>query len=574
MVKNRWIAAFLATCLLLSVVTSAVAVTYLFQVEKEVVNVFVLKDGTAAIEYTIDFLNDPSADPIDFVDIGMPNGWYDLNRITAEIDGKPISHIKHSEYVTPGVELGLGSDAIPAGQRGQVHVSIGKVERFLFKNNLEGKGEYASFNFVPNFFGSQYVKGRTNIEVNLILPEGMTEDQPVYYTPRNWPGNETPVASIDDQGRVVYQWTTDNGNIAAEYQFGGGFPASLVPAEVLGEKYDPGPSGGSTDWGDFLCVGLFVAIFGILGILVVSASRKANQKRKQQYLPPKVSIEGHGVKRGLTAVEAAILMQEPLDKVLTMILFGVVKKGAAAVVSKEPLELKVEPNLPAEMRAYELDFLKAFGSKPGRERSRILQEMFVDLVQSVSQKMKGFSRQATIDYYKSITDKAWQYVMAAETPAVKMDNYDEALDWTMLDENYDDKTRKMFGDRPVVVTPPSWWWRMDPTYRPIGSGGTSTAAGPVSGPGLPSHTPSTAMPSQGLPGANWAAEMVNTVQNVSASTIGNLQTFTGGVTNRTNPMPAPVTYSGGRSGGGGGGHSCACACACAGCACACAGGGR
>jgi len=30
--------------------------------------------------------------------------------------------------------------------------------------------------------------------------------------------------------------------------------------------------------------------------------------------PPKISIEGHGIKRGLTAVEAAILMEEPLDR--------------------------------------------------------------------------------------------------------------------------------------------------------------------------------------------------------------------------------------------------------------------
>ena len=57
------------------------------------------------------------------------------------------------------------------------------------------------------------------------------------------------------------------------------------------------------------------------------------KKRKLQYLPPKVSIEGHGIKRGLTAVEAAMLLEQPLDKVLTMILFAVVKKGAAEVVA-------------------------------------------------------------------------------------------------------------------------------------------------------------------------------------------------------------------------------------------------
>ena len=73
------------------------------------------------------------------------------------------------------------------------------------------------------------------------------------------------------------------------------------------------------------------------------------QRRKLNYLPPKVSIEGHGIKRGLTAVEAAILMEQPLDKMMTMILFGVIKKGAAEVVTRDPLELAFAKEQPAEL---------------------------------------------------------------------------------------------------------------------------------------------------------------------------------------------------------------------------------
>ena len=65
-----------------------------------------------------------------------------------------------------------------------------------------------------------------------------------------------------------------------------------------------------------------------------------SNKRKLKYLPPKIPIEGHGIKRGLTAVEAAVLMEQPLDKVMTMILFGVVKKNAATVVTRDPLKLR------------------------------------------------------------------------------------------------------------------------------------------------------------------------------------------------------------------------------------------
>ena len=83
-------------------------------------------------------------------------------------------------------------------------------------------------------------------------------------------------------------------------------------------------------------------------------------KRKLAYLPPKIQIEGHGIKRGLTAVEAGILMEEPLDKIMTMILFGVVKKNAATVVTSDPLKLQLANPLPADLHDYEKDFLQAF----------------------------------------------------------------------------------------------------------------------------------------------------------------------------------------------------------------------
>ena len=35
----------------------------------------------------------------------------------------------------------------------------------------------------------------------------------------------------------------------------------------------------------------------------------SGRSRKLKYFPPKISIEGHGIKRGLTAVEAGILME-------------------------------------------------------------------------------------------------------------------------------------------------------------------------------------------------------------------------------------------------------------------------
>jgi hypothetical protein len=158
----------------------------------------------------------------------------------------------------------------------------------------------------------------------------------------------------------------------------------------------------------------------------------------------------------------------------------------------------------------------------------------------------------------------------AGTPDVKSQKYDEYMGWTMLDHDYDDHTRRVFGSGPVFL--PIWWGNYDPGFHPTSfSGGTASAAplstGSIGGGGSLSGT---SLPT--LPGGSFAASIVNGVQTFSGGVIGNLTGFTNGVTSKTNPLP--VATSSGSRGGGGGGHSCACACACAGCACACAGGGR
>ncbi len=285
-----------------------------------------------------------------------------------------------------------------------------------------------------------------------------------------------------------------------------------------------------------------------------------------QYLPPKIAIEGMGIKRGLTAVEAAVLMEQPIDKILTMILFGVVKKNAATVLSKDPLKLQVADPLPKDLKlnSYETEFLYAFQEEKLPERRRLLQTMMINLVKSITENMKGFSRKETIAYYESIMKQAWQQVETAATPEVKMQAFDDNLDWTLLDRRFNDRTRDVFNTGPVFV--PVWWNRYDPTFRPstsgpsIGGGGGSPIS--VSRPNVP--------------GSDFAASMVNSIQGFAAGAVGDLTSFTGGVTSKTNPVPVTNYNASGRSGGGGGGHSCACACACAcaGCACACAGGGR
>ncbi len=418
---------------------------------------------------------------------------------------------------------------------------------------------YASAVFSPDLLHSQYVvTGSTDITVTFHLSPGVgTEEGKWHSAPSGFPSE--PERSLDSEGRVAYTWNNPNANAHTRYEFGASFPKSYVPDSAIQTKpvFTPPTTTSPSFNFDNLISTLFCGFFALLFLGIPILGVINGQRRKLKYLPPKIAIEGHGIKRGLTAVEAAILMEQPLDKVMTMILFGAVKKGAAEVVTRDPLKLKISEPLPEGLHEYEKNFLQAFRPEATAQQRRTdLQDMTIQLVKSVSEKMKGFSRKETVEFYKNIMERAWQQIAAANTPEVQSKLFDEAMEWTMLDRDYDERTRRTFTG-PVFV--PMWWGRYDPGY-----GRSTGTSRPVStGTSGPSSS------STGLPGAAFAASVVGGVQNFSQKVIGNVNDFTGRVTNKTNPPPPPSRSSGGRSGGG-----CACACACAGCACACAGGGR
>lgn len=555
--KTLWLSLILIVVLLFSP-TIARAQQYYFNLSSLVVDVFINQDGTVTIDYQYSFNNDPGAGYIEFVDVPYPAyAQVDPNSITADINGISITNISESDYEGEGkgVAIGLGDQAIPPGGTGTLHVQIGDVQNIIFQDSQDQ--EYASFEFSPAYFVSRIVYGSTAITVNFHLPPGVLPEEPRWHqSPSGWVTE--PTAFIDEEGRVTYSWTNEQARADKEYQFGASFPKSYLAAGVV-QQPDLAQSL-EVNWSTIYTYCFWIICPGII-ILFIILSYRSTQKRKLQYLPPKIAIEGHGIKRGLTAVEAALLLEQPLDKVMTMILFSSVKKGAASVTSRDPLKIKVVDDLPETLQPYEKDFLRAFNA-PETSRKRELQNMMVDLVKSLGAKMKGFSRKETISYYKSIVNKAWEQVEAAGTPEIKSEMFSENLEWTMLDEDYDDRTRRAFGQGPVFI--PTWWHRYDPTT------GSPTAGRPVGTPSIgPSEGRGLSMPT--LPGSTFAGSIVSGVQNFSQNVVGSISEFTGGITNKTNPVPVTTSRS---SSGGSRGGGCACACACAGCACACAGGGR
>ena len=558
--KRRVITIVLVMLVALGGTTTAFAQDYFFSLDKEVVNVYWNSDGSMSLDYLFTFTNQPGGHTIEFVDVGMPNGNFDFNSISADINGNPLSI--SSDFQGSGGEgfaVEMGPYAIPPGQTGTVHVYVGRVESVLYAD--EQDENYASAVFAPAYYTSDVVTGTTDLSVTYHLPPGVKPEEPRWHdAPSGFPSE--PQAGFDSEDRITYAWSNPNASPSRQYTFGASFPKTYIPATaiVTPPAFNFGEAISSLIGG---CVPFaFFCFFALMFFGVPILTFIGNQRRKLQYMAPKIAIEGHGIKRGLTAVEAAILMEQPLDKVMTMILFGVVKKNAAMVIKRDPLQVEVTAPLPEGLHDYEQNFLNAVKEPDAKVRRNALQEMTIKLIRSVSEKMKGFSRRETIEYYKRIMETAWEQVQKADTPEVQREFFEQQLEWTMLDKDYDDRSRRVFHG-PVFV--PWWWGNYDPTFRtgPI----TPSGGGRVSAPSQPSGSGRTS-----LPGADFAASVVGGVQTFSQKVIGNVNDFTSRVTNVTNPPPKPT--SSGRSMGGGGSRGCACACACAGCACACAGGGR
>jgi hypothetical protein len=536
---------------LVILVPVALAQDYRFNVSENQVDVYANADGTMDIVYDLTFVPEPGSHPVDVVDLGLPNDTYRLSEIQASIDGVPLTAISESPYVDSGVAIELGPYAIQPGESGTVHAEA-TVRNMLYQDSEDP--DYASFEFAPVWFDSQFVTGRTRLEVSLHLPPGVTAEEPRYHSR----GGQVPPPTAEFQDdRVVYTWVDEDARADQRYLFGASVPQQYLAEGVIQKApaFNLNLSALCSSpicWFGLIAVGW--AFFAFLGA-------RMRQRRKMDYMPPAVAVEGTGVKRGLTAVEAAVLLEAPLNRVLTMILFGLVKKGIVVVESEKPLEVRLTGAETDDVKLwyYERRFLEAVQAD-GKLDEEELRDLAIDLIGDVNKKLTGFSRRETKAYYKDIAARAWKQVEAADTPEVRGERWGQGLEWTMLDEDWEDRTRRVFRDRPVML--PTWWWAYRPWVHQAGPSVPSAPRPSPAGSGTPVTLPT-------LPGADFANTVVTGVENAANTVVSSVDRFTGQVTRTTNPPPKPASST-----SRGGGYSCACACACAGCACACAGGGR
>jgi hypothetical protein len=589
---------------------------YRFNVTDLNMQVLVQSDSKIKIIYDITFAN--TGQTIDIVDIGMPHSGYNRGNMSAHVDGVPVSYIADSEYVHPGVEVHLGSNTILSNQTKTLHFEF-TIGALLYQDVT--RQDYASLQITPTWFDSQFISGSGNINVVIYTPPGVKPEeifsQDVEYN--------TLVQTDDHYGAA---WHFE-GRADHAYRVGLSFPKghlaviqqswfdvgnkwlndneflkfivggmAVIAVSILFLRFTGGTGG--CVWVLLAGASVFitatvplVSLFAIPvlgGLIIWNELHLANRRAK--YLPPVTQVEGGGIKRGLTAPEAAALLELPLGKVLGLVIFGLLKKGALVQVADQPLTVRLAEAFkvsgPLEGRAkqrlhvaqqtglvlheYEHAFLEVIDKTLDTSSGAIVEKLnfgpaMKGLLQFAADRVKGFDLSDTQDYYRQIVQRAVKSAQGVGDMAQREQWLDRNLEWVLMDQ----RASTLF----------------TPTYRPIwirrGTWGGMPLSGSLSGSGKGSTSPVGGTTSFGdFAGgfAGWAENSMGAFANTIAPGSVTATTPRGvvdlrGVDKATDEFfKALNSSSGSGRRGGGGGRSCACACAGCACACACAGGGR
>ena len=594
---------------------------YSFSIAKMRMTNVVQPDASVVIEYEIQFVNSPWGQAIDVVDVGLPHGDYDFATMEASIDGEPVDRIGDSSYIDTGVEVHLGLHAIGSGERGTFRFRA-QMPNMVYNDTTSD--ELASFQITPTWFDSSLLEGSSELEIAVQMPPGVDPTAVVWH--------DVPFdrqAGYNDTALVGWTWPSTR--LDGPHRVGVSFPIAsmdrvvhITKLELLERWFEasiPVRIGSALiafvifaifffRWSDY--TGFSVFLFVIAGasvayflssnvqlytlplwLVLAGIMEWRLQRKRRVYLPPIVQVEGGGIKRGLTAPEAAVLLELPLGKVLTLVIFGMLKKGLLRQVGADPLRVEVDRSFAgkdkAERRAaaaekgvvihrYENEFIDTLTlSAPHFAITEIdFSSPMRDLVEHVAERMIGFDLSDTQDYYRTIVTRAWEMAKGLGEVEQRQKHVDKNLEWLLLDDDWSDRFegwgRSGYHYHPI-------WIRTGPTYGGTGASLPAGLGGAAASGGGGGSAPTFGDVAGSF--AGWTENVTGQLASVISPTtlaadagVGKGVVNLSGADRVTGDVLGAFFSGGGGGGGGGSGGGCACACAGCACACACAGGGR
>ncbi len=543
MVKNRELVAILFTVFaLVPFACTCSAQSRQYYLGQEWVKIWIHPDGSIDLFYNVSITLE-SGPSIHYVLIGQPKSDFTIGQAVDQY-ARSLSTTDASSGSDYAAQVNF-TEPLSAGQTVWFTL-ITNVTHMIYEDNKTNVG----MQFTPTWWSQARV---LDLRVSIVLPLGVNVS--MVGTSIYWDN-----ASNETDGRLSVFWERQNLEPNQKYSFGVSFPKEFV------QNYDTQPpNGSSTDLYSFVPYIMgFLFLIGFISILGVGISAAS----KKRYLSPQISMETLGIKHGLTAVEASYLLDLKPTKIVTEILYSLLKKRAVWVEATKPsLKLRIMPDFqdkvgPSEtpLTYYDTAFLKAIKGD-GTLNEEKLAETVMSLRDNTEGKMRGYCRKDTIEYYKSIVTKAWQQVEQAGTPELASNAYDEQLLWLLLDPNVKEQTQTAFQNRAFEPNPLwLWYWYGYTHYYPNPIYKPSTAIST-----LPTKPPA-------IPGVEFANNVATSLESTANNIVVNIEKFANSI------IPAPPSKASNEPTQHNATcvcacHACACACACVSCACACAGGG-
>ena len=507
-------------------------VSIAYRIEKEWAVVWINADASITLQYNITITYESSA--LGYLTIGLPARGFHITAVE-DLSGTSLSYQDVSSGSYYAVEVYFGHPMSP-GQADTV-ILVASVPNMLSPDTMNPG--YVGLQFVPTYFDAW----TTDLRVVIVPPTGVTEATIKTSTPAF-------LTTVD--GAFAVYWSQSDVPPSTQLTFGVAVPDEYVTLPPTGPGLE-------------VYIAIAVIVVAVVAVLIL-------RRRREEYVKPRVMVEALGPRRGLTSVEAAVVVDVPPVRVLTMILFSVLLKGLAYVAAVEPVlkVTKLEDRTGSEeastKRYYDIDFLQAIESD-GSLNDQRLARTYLSLRDNVDRKMKGYSRADTVNYYKSIVAEAWTQVTHASTPHLQEDALERNIQWLLVDEDYDARFRKAFPADLMILPRPSWYWywygpSFPRGYVPPGQATPAPTAAPTPAPGV--GTP--------LPVQEFAGTLVSGLERASSNLVQDMEHFA----DRLLPSPRSSQSSESvrrRSSCVCACAHCACACACVSCACACAGGG-
>ena len=523
-----------------SLASNVNAQNLVYSVNHEWAQIFINQDGTIDLAYNITVT--VTSGTMHGFYVGQPNSDFTPGQAMDQY-GNNLQVVDASNGGDYRIDVTL-NQPLTAGNSIWFQVTTNVAG--MIRNDTTNPGNYG-MQFIPQWISDVPI---SDVRVQIVLPPEVTVND--VKTTQNFYNDTSSV-----EGRIAVYWEIPAIQANEQFLVGVSFPSRFMP------NYVPSQVSGGFDFGFFGAIlGLAGVLFAFFVIIIL-----IGVIRKSSYSSPKVGMETLGIKRGLTAVEASYLLGFKPTQILTEILYSLLKKRAVwAKETKPALKLQVLPPFnnkigPKDnpLRYYEIDFLNSLKAD-GTLNEEKLANAIMFLRDTMEQKLQGYSRKDTEDYYRKITAQAWTQVEQAGTVELASNAYDDQLLWLMLDPNQRARTETVFRDHVIQPNPLwFWWWYGYTIYHPH-----------------PTYTPNVNVPSKSgpppaIPGADFANNIATAVENTSNSIVVNLEKFANAIV----PPPPKTSHQPA--------HpksdcvcacaACACACACVSCACACAGGG-